>query len=412
MDVTKSIRQVRINSQFIIASLLASTATSIQSNTLHESIYIAPSIGFHIFENEYDLENDIDLGLGLGYQFGAHWAAEINYQQTNSKIKNSSYSVDVKNLHLDALYHFNNFSEDWGLYIPIGIGQQKYDISHFDDEDETAINAGLGLRYVPSQRFHFRSDLRVIYGNENDTVDAIVNFGFVYLFSKPKTNTNNNEAIKRHADSDDDGVADIHDKCADTATGYKVDTDGCKVIIDSDNDSITDDVDKCPDTEANTNIDEVGCPIAVPAPVDNDGDGVDDASDHCLNTAPESKVDETGCTVFKGIEYNLNVQFKNASDQIDNTSLQSIDEVGEIMSKRPDLTITLYGYTDSSGSNAWNQRLSEKRAQSIKNTIVQRHHIAEDRIAVVGKGEADPIADNSTAEGREINRRVAAKIKQ
>ncbi|NGY05739.1 OmpA family protein [Solimonas terrae] len=86
-----------------------------------------------------------------------------------------------------------------------------------------------------------------------------------------------------------------------------------------------------------------------------------------------------------------------------------LDQVADALQKRADIKIELDGYTDSKGSDAYNQNLSQHRAVSVKDYLVGRG-IADDRITTAGFGEASPVADNNTDEGRELNRRVELKV--
>jgi outer membrane protein OmpA-like peptidoglycan-associated protein len=86
-----------------------------------------------------------------------------------------------------------------------------------------------------------------------------------------------------------------------------------------------------------------------------------------------------------------------------------IDRVAQILNKYPDTTIKVVGYTDTTGSETYNQQLSEQRANAVKNALVVKNVNAA-RITALGMGESNPIADNSTPEGRMKNRRVAIII--
>ncbi len=86
-----------------------------------------------------------------------------------------------------------------------------------------------------------------------------------------------------------------------------------------------------------------------------------------------------------------------------------IDRVAQILNKYPDTTIKVVGYTDSTGSDSYNQQLSEQRANAVKNALVVKNVNAY-RITALGMGESNPIADNSTEGGRQLNRRVAIII--
>ncbi len=94
-------------------------------------------------------------------------------------------------------------------------------------------------------------------------------------------------------DSDNDGVTDDIDQCADTPVGTVVDAVGCPVPLDSDSDGVTDDIDQCADTPVGTVVDAVGCPVAL----DSDSDGVNDDIDQCANTPVGTVVDAVGCPV-------------------------------------------------------------------------------------------------------------------
>jgi len=89
-----------------------------------------------------------------------------------------------------------------------------------------------------------------------------------------------------------------------------------------------------------------------------------------------------------------------------------LSAVAEMLNNDPSLRLEIQGHTDSKGSDAYNQRLSERRAASVKRYLVERHGIAANRLTTAGFGEKRPVADNTTSdgkdnpEGRALNRRV------
>lgn len=87
----------------------------------------------------------------------------------------------------------------------------------------------------------------------------------------------------------------------------------------------------------------------------------------------------------------------------------TLDEVSSIPSQYPKTYIDVYGHTDSDGSDAYNQTLSERRAQSVAGYLTS-HGVQSARIATRGFGETQPIASNATEEGKAANRRVEIKI--
>ena len=86
-----------------------------------------------------------------------------------------------------------------------------------------------------------------------------------------------------------------------------------------------------------------------------------------------------------------------------------IDRVAQILNKYPDTTIKVVGYTDSTGSESYNQQLSELRANSVKNALAVKG-VTNSRMTTIGMGESNPVADNSTPGGRQLNRRVSIVI--
>lgn len=97
--------------------------------------------------------------------------------------------------------------------------------------------------------------------------------------------------------------------------------------------------------------------------------------------------------------------FEHDSTELTPEAKSSLDQVATYLKENPETRIDVIGYTDSTGSAEYNQKLSEKRAQSASNYL-ESQGIEESRVTTIGKGEEDPIADNSTEEGRENNRRV------
>jgi outer membrane protein OmpA-like peptidoglycan-associated protein len=86
-----------------------------------------------------------------------------------------------------------------------------------------------------------------------------------------------------------------------------------------------------------------------------------------------------------------------------------INRVANVLVQYPQTNILIAGYTDSTGSEEYNQALSERRAMSVRNALLNQG-VADYRMTTVGYGESQPIADNGTPEGRQLNRRVVVTI--
>jgi outer membrane protein OmpA-like peptidoglycan-associated protein len=80
------------------------------------------------------------------------------------------------------------------------------------------------------------------------------------------------------------------------------------------------------------------------------------------------------------------------------------------MGQYPQTTTVVEGHTDSVGSDVYNQKLSERRANAVRDVLVNQYGVGADRVNAVGYGEARPVADNATDSGRAVNRRVEAEV--
>jgi len=106
-----------------------------------------------------------------------------------------------------------------------------------------------------------------------------------------------------------------------------------------------------------------------------------------------------------GKELHLNVNFAHNSSEILGDYGKAISDAVEHLEKNPDAKAVVEGHTDSIGSEKYNQKLSERRANTVREEILKTNTALKDRLEIKGYGELAPIASNDTAEGREQNRR-------
>ena len=97
------------------------------------------------------------------------------------------------------------------------------------------------------------------------------------------------------------------------------------------------------------------------------------------------------------------IKFVFGKDEITQQGKLILDEVTDILSKHTEFDVAINGYTDSVGDDELNLHLSQQRAQSVLNYLIN-NGIQAERLSATGHGESSPVADNSTAEGRAINR--------
>ena len=209
------------------------------------------------------------------------------------------------------------------------------------------------------------------------------------------------EAFNGCPDSDGDGVADKDDACPNEAGVAAL--AGCP---DADSDGVADKDDACP-SEAGPSENK-GCPWP-----DTDGDGVLDKDDKCPDVA--GTVANSGCPeVTEEVQKQLNdyartILFDTGKSSIKAESTSVMVDIITILKEYPTAKFTVEGHTDSVGSEKLNQSLSESRALSVKEFLVDKG-IEEFRLSAVGYGETKPIATNNTRAGRTQNRRVEINL--
>lgn len=145
-------------------------------------------------------------------------------------------------------------------------------------------------------------------------------------------------------------------------------------------------------------------PVVVIAEVDcidSDGDTVCDEIDVCGGTPKGVKVDERGCWV---LEQTYLFDFDKA--ELKQEFMPLLDHVAKAVKNNPKMNLQIEGHTDSVGAAEYNQQLSERRANAIKNALVSNYKLDPVRLKSVGFGETKPIVSNDTNEGRAKNRRV------
>jgi len=110
------------------------------------------------------------------------------------------------------------------------------------------------------------------------------------------------------------------------------------------------------------------------------------------------------------VRVELDVKFDFDKANVKQDSYSDIENLAEFMKQFPQTATTVEGHTDSVGNAAYNQKLSERRAAAVRDTLVNQYGVEAERVNAVGYGKERPVADNATSEGRAINRRVEASV--
>lgn len=155
-------------------------------------------------------------------------------------------------------------------------------------------------------------------------------------------------------------------------------------------------------------------PVAVAPPSDSDGDGVPDPDDDCPNTPSNYAVDENGCPILieEIASFELQVNFDFDESVIRDEDVPEIEDLAEFLREYDGVMLQLEGHTDSVGTPLYNLDLSQRRADAVRDMLIEDFGISPGRVTAQGFGEQLPVADNETEAGREANRRVVAVVSE
>ena len=337
-------------------------------------------------------------------------------------------SLEFLDIGLDLVSHLNP-EGSFSPYLVFGAGYLGTRTASGSDETRPSGSAGLGFAWKPGRSaFSIRGDyrFRLAWKEDSSFTDRVAMLGLQYAFGgrsgPPVVDT----------DNDNDGVQNAYDQCPDTEPGVAVDETGCEMLVDSDGDGVMDRKDLCADTPRGVPVDSYGCisdtdgdgvtddidecPNTVPGAAiyvngcerDDDGDNVVNHLDDCPNTRANTPVDSRGCEIRSTVELR-GVNFASNSDRLLSGAEQVLDDAIEWLDRNPHLKVEIAGHTDSDGPAAANLGLSERRAYTVRDYLINGG-IGASRLTARGYGESEPVADNGTTEGKAENRRVELKI--
>lgn len=376
---------------FVVVCALLSVSNAFAESQVG-AITLTPTVGYHLIDGGMDLDNAGAFGLGVGYNFTPHWSleADLRYTPTETTGKNKT-DIDIWTASLGGVYHLNTNTE-LTPYLSMGAGVMSYvPDSGSNDEDYFGYYGG-GVKYALSNSVDLRLDARHLLDYRSDD-----------SFS-----THDNEPNWRHHLQTMVGLTfqlggqdpEIEEKRV-PATSAEV-----AKPSDADHDGIFTPLDLCPETPPGVRVNADGCPA------DSDADGVEDYRDACVDTPQGVEVDSKGCPVHveKVIFLTRDITFGFDKDKVTPFHYKELARVAEVIDTYPRYTVLVEGHADDRGTVEYNQALSERRAESVKEALIEKYGIDAARINTIGFGLNRPISGNTTAEERMKNRRVEITI--
>nr|WP_207748988.1 OmpA family protein [Luteimonas sp. MC1895] len=372
-----------INKKLLCAAMLLAglgAAHSAAAQEFDDRWYVTGSVGFNIQDNDRGT-NDAPFGtLGIGKFVSPNWSvdAELNYQNPNWDA-NQDLNWSQYGISFDARRHFIAEGRSWNPYLLMGLGYQREEIeldnfpnpdSPFQEEDgAVAGKFGVGVQ-GNAGRARLRAELAYRAVALDDTRAQLLN-------DDPPPERNDGE------DWFGDVLASV----------------GVVIPLGP----------------------EPTAPVA-PAPVapscadmDSDGDGVNDCDDKCPGSQAGQTIGPDGCPVPVSIDLKgVNFDFDKSTLRPDAVSI--LNEAIEILKRYPELKVEVAGHTDSKGTDAYNQSLSERRATAVYDYLTGNGIDASRLVGPNGYGESRPIAPNTNddgsdnPDGRARNRRTELNV--
>ncbi len=318
------------------------------------SWYLTPEGGYLWTDDDRQTGNHSNYGFAFGKNVSENWSVEFNHNQAD--LGEGPLDLSFAATSLDTLRFFARDSAI-SPYITMGAGVLNIDPTRGAGEDKFMAQAGLGMLWRFGDHFALRPEAKARWNDDSgpagDATDIIAMLGFQFTFGAPPPPPP-------------------------------------------------------PAPPPPAPEPAPAPPPPPPPPADTDGDGVTDDVDKCPGTAPGVAVDAVGCERKGSITLEgVNFEFNSADLMVD--SRPALDRVAVDLKKYPRLKVEMQGHTDSVGADAYNQNLSQRRADSVAQFLTNAG-VPTGQVTARGYGESEPVADNKTEEGRAQNRRVVMKV--
>ena len=338
--------------------------------------YLAPRIGADFSDSDRDTKTSLFAGIGVGTWVNPNLAVDFEYGINNANFDSDStragHQWESVQLDVAARYFFGEFGSGWRPYVMGGVGAlrhkaysgfllRQYGLASDGGWDPMA-TVGLGVQYSLSDRLAFRGEVAARYDHDNNTFDP--QFNLIGNPSSPAAQF----GFPHHSGGFTDGIVTV---------GLTYSFGGHHEVVQQEHHEQVTPPPPARQPEP-----------AAPVKTTIDLRGVEFKFDH-------PKVGEALVPSLKAPTA---------------ASVQILDEAVDTLKRYPNIHVEVDGHTDSKGTDAYNQKLSERRAKGVYDYL-SSHGVDASRLdGPKGFGESQPIDTNDTAEGRQRNRRVELKV--
>ena len=371
------------------------------------SVELSPFAGYNFFDNQHNIKDRPVFGGRIGYNFTNHFGLEGTGEFSKTRVDDKSLTqteqgqftgvddVKIISYHLDLVYHFLP-EEKFNPFIVAGYGASHYN-PEINDKNMRLLDYGVGAKYWVAEHVALRADIRDKMTFDENLHNLSATAGLVFAFGGESKDAI--APVARPDDSDSDGVIDPSDKCPNTPAGVAVDKDGCP--LDADKDGVPDYRDKCPGTPAGVSVDKDGCPPVKKVVI--------------LASEPKEKVKAAAIAPAVVVLAFEDIYFDFDKSTLTPEAKRIMKEDIQILKQNPNAKIRIAGYASASGTEEYNQKLSEKRADAVRTYLVSEGLIEADRLSIIGYGETDPAAyeaapKNLTSDAAAANMRVLFEV--
>jgi OOP family OmpA-OmpF porin len=358
--------------------------------TASENKYeIMPTISGVFPEKGTDLKNYLSAGLRVGKYFDDEFINKVEggIESTIAHYKDKGHGTGkrqavITRYFVNGIKEFK-ITENAYFYALAGIGYENIiKKARYGNNDSPYGNYGIGIRYVITDDFYMRAEVRhaIKLHNEDADNNLFATFGISYALGEKSKKT--------------------------TPLSYDFEKENLVKIVEISKQDTKEENNDIVNEQQAAEFENISEQIVVSEMIeewDSDNDGISDDEDLCPNTPAEFKVDSVGCV--KSIT--LNINFPSGKADIPDSFQPQIESVARILRNEMDYKVILEGHTDSSGYKELNLKLSEQRAKNVAKELI-RLGIDESRVITEWFGSEKPVASNKSAEGRAENRRIEA----